>query len=122
MSRKYRRAVLDPARIDTLLTEVLPIGGGELPISAVGWFDAQRRPRRARADYPNGWRVEIRISAKGDLTHRSASLHLEGSVPARQNVEASSPEQPNTSAAAALGSSFDLGGSTVADSDGDDGA
>lgn len=82
MSRKYRRARLDPERIAKLISEVLPVGGDELPIDAVGWFDGSGKPRRARADYPNGWRVEIRISAKGDLTSRSASLRLVTEPPA----------------------------------------
>jgi hypothetical protein len=72
----YRRARLDPVQVAPLLEQIFPCGDGQPPIAVDGWFDRQGRPRRARADYANGWRIEFRLSEKGKMTSSSATVRL----------------------------------------------
>lgn len=110
MSERLRKFDPDVARIAPLLEELFPgMGDGELPSTIVGWADANGRPRRCRADYPNGWRVEFRLNAKGQLTSRTGSLKLGGAMASGRPKLPASPEHAS-------------GGSTFADSDGDDGS
>lgn len=71
-----RRYALDSAQLAPVLAELFPVGDGELPTVVDGWFDRQGRPRRVRADYPNGWRIEFRLSVKRTVTSSSATLRL----------------------------------------------
>ncbi|RIA44057.1 hypothetical protein DFR49_2293 [Hephaestia caeni] len=75
-SPSLRRAALDPVELAEVLHDVFPVAGGAAPESVIGWFDAADRPRRVRADYANGWRVEMRLNAKGSLTSRCASSRM----------------------------------------------
>lgn len=75
-SRATRRHTLDPDKLAPVLAEMFPVGDGELPTAVDGWFDRQGRPRRVRADYPNGWRIEFRLSVKRTVTSSSASIRL----------------------------------------------
>lgn len=77
MSVRLRRYKPVVAEVAPLLEELFPgLGDGEQPRVVDGWADYRGRPRRCRADYPNGWRVDLRINAKGQMTSRSASLRL----------------------------------------------
>lgn len=79
----YRKSPIDPMQVAPLLAELFPVGDGEPPLAVDGWFDRQGRPRRARADYANGWRVELRLSEKGELTTSSATIRLVSRKPAQ---------------------------------------
>ena len=76
MSGRLTKHSLDRARAAPLLREVMPIADGE-PVSAIGWRDVRGRVRRVLAEYANGWRIELRLSADGRLTTCAASLHME---------------------------------------------
>ena len=77
MSVRLRRFKPVVDQIAPLLEELFPgLGDGASPKAVDGWADHRGNPRRCRADYPNGWRVDFRINAKGQLTSRLASLRL----------------------------------------------
>lgn len=79
----FRRSPIDVVQVAPLLEQLFPVGDGALPIAVDGWFDRQGRPRRARADYANGWRVELRISAQGKMTSSSATIRMVSRKPAK---------------------------------------
>lgn len=71
-----QRFALNPAELGAALAEILPVGDGADPLTVDGWYDNQGRPRRLRADYANGWRIEVRLSVDLKVTSRSASFRL----------------------------------------------
>lgn len=83
----------------------MPVGGGELPSRVIGWTRAKVWTR-LRADYPNGFRLEVHFDKYG----RVSSTRISGSMIIRPGKPVAEPE-PQTGAYA-----------TIADSDGDDGA
>ena len=68
---------LDPAAAAPLLSEVMPIGGGDLPTEVIAWRDrATKRWTRFRADYPNGFRLSFNLSARGVPSRVTARIKL----------------------------------------------
>lgn len=100
-----KRHVLDPAQFEPLLREIMPVGGGELPSQVIGWTRAKIWTR-LRADYPNGFRLEVYFDKRGDVS--SCRIVGEGIV---RPEKAASQTVPTAEAY-----------HTIADSDGDDGA
>ena len=100
-----KRHALDPAELEPWLREIMPVGGGEQPTQVVGWTRANIWTRM-RADYPNGFRLEVHF----DRTGHVSSTRISGDLTIR-------PGKPVTEPGAQSG-----GYTTVADSDGDDGA
>jgi len=66
-----------------LLEQAMPIGGGALPDVVLGWRDSCGRIRRVRADYPNGWRLDLRVNTRGEITSHHGSIRLRGKVRGR---------------------------------------
>ena len=71
-----KRVALDPATLAPVLAELYPVADGTDPEAVHGWYDRQGRPRRLRADYANGWRIEARLSVDLKVTSSSASIRL----------------------------------------------
>lgn len=71
----YKHEMTDPEVID-LAMKIMPVGDGQPPKTAFGWFDGQGRPRRIKVTYPNGWAATISIGVDGRIRARSATLKL----------------------------------------------
>ena len=67
---------LDREKLAPLFGELFPIGRDELPERVLGWFTRVGRLRRARADYPNGWRLVLNFNAKGEISSIKSTLSL----------------------------------------------
>ena len=76
MRPKLRKYQLRPEKAAALIAKLMPMGEGEMPATVIGWRDSKYRIRRIRADYPNGWRVNLSFSADGANTARSASFRM----------------------------------------------
>lgn len=86
MKVRLRRFKPDMVQLAPLLEELFPgLADGQAPSTLDGWSDPRGNPRRCRADYPNGWRVDVRMNAKGQLTSRTASLRLVMALPPRND-------------------------------------
>ena len=66
----------DIAKLAPVLAELCALGDGKDPVECIGWADDAGKPRRLRADYENGWRIEIRLRANGSISSWRASLKL----------------------------------------------
>lgn len=76
MRPKLRKYQLRPEKAAALIASLMPMGEGATPLTVIGWRDSKYRIRRIRADYPNGWRVNLSFSANGENTARSASFRI----------------------------------------------
>lgn len=76
MRPKLRKYQLRPDKVAALIAKLMPMGEGEMPVAVIGWRDSRYRIRRIRADYPNGWRVNLSFSADGENTARSAQFRM----------------------------------------------
>jgi len=86
--RRRRPVDLDREKLGPLLSELMPIGGGAEPLSVLGHHDRAGNCRRITADYPNGWRLVVRLNTKLEVTSCSASICLRASAPPRENGHA----------------------------------
>jgi len=50
------------------------LGDGASPTSVIGYYGSNGRIRMIRADYPNGWRLDLRISKGRDSALRITSM------------------------------------------------
>lgn len=75
---KLTRHLLDAAAAKDALHELMPIGDGEMPVEVWGWRDRRGHLQRARADYPNGWRLEMFFSKprNGQVTITSCKASM----------------------------------------------
>lgn len=96
-----RRHKLDPKALQPLLHEVLPVGEGALPTAVVGWT-RKGMWTRLQADYPNGTGLTVHFDHNGKVSSAKASFDI-GVFAVQRKAE-----RPQ--------------GSTLSDSDGDDGA
>jgi|GEM_PF-1274115 len=78
-----RRSVchrLDASEFASALAEISPLGDGEQPEAVLGWKLLRGHWTRLRAIYPNGWSLEVRLNAKGQVTSYTASLKVKAGV------------------------------------------
>ncbi|MEA3264183.1 MAG: hypothetical protein U9R07_11950 [Pseudomonadota bacterium] len=94
-----KRHVLKPEQQARFLADITAIGGGELPTQVVGW-SRKGKWTRIKATYPNGWELSVNFDRNEKVSSYSSKLTLRAS----------------------LRLSDQAGRSTIADSDGDDGA
>lgn len=92
-----KRHVLKPEQQARFLADITAIGGGELPTQVVGW-SRKGKWTRIKATYPNGWELSVNFDRQEQVSSWTAKMSLSATFKA--------PAQ----------------GSTIADSDGDDGA
>jgi hypothetical protein len=63
-----------------MLAEAFPVGDGEPPSEVIGFYGSNRKIRMIRADYPNRWRLDLRMSedraGKLRVTSMSSSLRM----------------------------------------------
>lgn len=77
MSGALRKFPLDLSKVSGKLAEgFCDLGEGAEPIEGFGYADRSGTIRRVTARYPNGWRVRINFTAKGEYSSSSASLKL----------------------------------------------
>lgn len=50
------------------------LSDGALPTEILGFYGSNRRLRMIRADYPNGWRLDLRVSEARDGKMRITSM------------------------------------------------
>lgn len=50
------------------------LSDGALPTEILGFYGSNRRMRMIRADYPNGWRLDLRVSEGQDGKLRITSM------------------------------------------------
>lgn len=82
-SRRNRSWPLDGAVLGPVLAEDLPVGGGDDPSTVTGFYDQAGHCRRIVADYPNGWKLTVRLNTKLEVTSASAATSLCASAPSR---------------------------------------
>lgn len=92
-----KRHVLKPAQMMRFLAEISLCGAGAEPSQVVGW-SRHGKWTRLKATYPNGWELSVNFDRQERVSSWSAKMSLSATFKA--------PAQ----------------GSTIADSDGDDGA
>ena len=74
--RRFTEHLLDAARAQALLHDIMPIGDGEVPTEVRGWREASGCLRRVRAVYPNGWTLQFTMSARGTIGRVRANCRL----------------------------------------------
>lgn len=73
MRRPFTEHKGDPEAAAAMLHKVMPIGDGAMPDSVIIWRQPDGKPRRVRAEYPNGWRLQFSISVKGVVSRVRAN-------------------------------------------------
>lgn len=64
----WRRRDIELAKAGSLMREAGFVGCDSDPIVAYAHYDRQGRPRRAHAQYENGWRATLCIRINGDCS------------------------------------------------------
>jgi len=77
MSRGWSKHALVREMAADVLHELMPVApAGEAPVELTGWRDHSGALRRAVAVYANGWRIDIRLSPRGEVTSTKATIRL----------------------------------------------
>lgn len=79
------RHVLDPAKMQPILHELMPCSEKDVPpAQVVGWV-RKRIFTRLRADYANGWTIYVNFDRAGNVTSTSARKRLVAKGKVRAN-------------------------------------
>lgn len=73
---RHKPVQLDREKLAPILAELMQVGDGAEPSQVLGHHDRAGHCRRITADYPNGWRLVVRLNVKLEVTSCSASIRL----------------------------------------------